>query len=142
VTAVRSEKSKKNVEIHSHKSGNLNRILNIFEKYLKMVFIILYKLFNNNNILIYDFQNVNLDCKLLVLKWIYELLIHPDNACYLNIILLSQEMNNIVHSLVYVALKRNDILLFESIAQIFNVVLENSTFCQSKVIKIVLIYIN
>jgi len=51
-------------------------------------------------------------------------------------------MNNIVHSLVYVALKRNDILLFESIAQIFNVVLENPTFCQSKVIKIVLIYIN
>lgn len=39
VTAVRtSEKSQQNVEINSHKSGNLIKILNIFEKYLKMVF--------------------------------------------------------------------------------------------------------
>lgn len=44
VTAVRtSEKPQQNVEINSHKSGNLVKILNIFEKYLKMVFNILYK---------------------------------------------------------------------------------------------------
>lgn len=40
MTAVRaSEKSQQNVEINSHKSRNLVKILNIFEKYLKMVFI-------------------------------------------------------------------------------------------------------
>lgn len=39
MTAIRtSEKSQQNVEINSHKSGNLVKILNIFEKYLKMVF--------------------------------------------------------------------------------------------------------
>lgn len=44
MTAVRiSEKSQQNLEINSHKSGNLVKILNIFEKYLKMVFIIFYK---------------------------------------------------------------------------------------------------
>lgn len=43
MTAVRSsEMSKQNVEINSHKSGNLSKILNIFEKYLNMVFEILY----------------------------------------------------------------------------------------------------
>lgn len=77
---------------------------------------------------------MNVDCKLLVLKWIYELLVHADSASYLNIILLSQEMIGIVRSLVYVALKRNEILLFEGIIKILNVILENSTFCQSKVI--------
>lgn len=80
------------------------------------------------------FQNVNLDCKLLVLKWIYELLKHADSASYLNIVLLSQEMINIVNSLVYVGLKHNEILLFDGIAKILNVVLGNSAFCQSKVI--------
>ncbi|CAI6351779.1 unnamed protein product [Macrosiphum euphorbiae] len=113
VTAGRtSEKSQQNVEINSHKSGNLVKILNIFEKYLKM--------------------NVNVDCKLLVLKWIYELLMHADSASYLNIILLSPEMINIVRSLIYVALKRNEISLFDGIAQILNIVLGNPTFCQSK----------
>lgn len=87
--------------------------------------------FNN---LYFHFQNVNIDCKLLVLKWIHELLMHADNTNYLDIILLSQEMINIVRSLIYVALKRNEILLFEGIVQIFNVILENSAFCQSKVI--------
>lgn len=82
------------------------------------------------------FQNVNVDCKLLILKWIHELLMHADSASYLNIILLSQEMINIVHSLLYVGLKRNEILLFDSIAQILNVVLGNSTFCKSKVISL------
>lgn len=77
---------------------------------------------------------MNVDCKLLVLKWIYELLIHADSASYLNIILLSQEMINIVRTLVYVALKRHDILLFEGIIQILNVVLGNSVFCQTEVI--------
>lgn len=77
---------------------------------------------------------MNVDCKLLILKWIYELLVHAESANYLNIILLSQEMISIVCTLVYVALKRNEILLFESIAQILNVVLGNYTFCQSKVI--------
>lgn len=78
---------------------------------------------------------MNVDCKLLILKWIYELLVYADNASYLNIILLSQEMTNIVCTLVYiVVLKRNEILLFEGIAQILNVILGNSTFCQSKVI--------
>lgn len=76
---------------------------------------------------------MNVDCKLLILKWIHELLVHADSASYLNIILLSQEMINIVRSLIYVALKRNEILLFDGIIQILNVVLENSTFCQSKV---------
>jgi len=75
------------------------------------------------------------DCKLLVLKWIYELLIHADSASYLNIILLSPEMINIVRSLIYVALKRNEILLFDGIAKILNIVLGNPTFCQSKVIE-------
>lgn len=75
-----------------------------------------------------------MDCKLLVLKWIHELLMHADSASYLNIILISPEMINIVRSLIHVALKRNEILLFEGIAQILNIVLENSTFCQSKVI--------
>lgn len=43
VTAIRtSEKSQQNVEINSHKSGNLVKILNIFEKYLKMVYIIIF----------------------------------------------------------------------------------------------------
>jgi len=76
---------------------------------------------------------VNVDCKLLVLKWIYELLVHADSASYLNIILLSQEMINIVHCLIFVALKRNEMLLFEGIIKILNIVLGNSTFCQSKV---------
>lgn len=84
--------------------------------------------------LFYNFQNVNVDCKLLVLKWIHELLVHTDSASYLNIILLSHEMINIIRSLVYVASKRNEILLFEGIIQILNVILGNSTFCQSKVI--------
>lgn len=75
-----------------------------------------------------------MDCKLLVLKWIYELLMHADSASYLNIILLSSEMINIVRSLIYVALKRNEISLFDGIAQILNIVLGNPTFCQSKVI--------
>lgn len=75
------------------------------------------------------------------MKWIYELLVHADSASYLNIILLSQEMINIVCTLVYVALKRNEILLFEGIAQILNVVLENSTFCQRKVIDKIIIFI-
>lgn len=70
----------------------------------------------------------------MVLKWIHELLMHADNTNYLDIILLSQEMINIVRSLIYVALKRNEMLLFEGIVQIFNVLLENSAFCQSKVI--------
>lgn len=70
----------------------------------------------------------------MILKWIHELLMHADNASYLNIVLLSQEMINIVQSLLYVGLKRNEILLFEGIAQILNVFLGNSTFCQSKVI--------
>uniref|UniRef100_A0A2S2R2K0 non-specific serine/threonine protein kinase n=1 Tax=Sipha flava TaxID=143950 RepID=A0A2S2R2K0_9HEMI len=113
VTAVRiSEKSQQNLEINSHKSGNLVKILNIFEKYLKM--------------------NVNIDCKILILKWIYELLIHAESASYLNIILLSQEMICIVRSLIYVGLKRNDILLLEGIARILNVILGSSKFCQSK----------
>lgn len=77
---------------------------------------------------------MNVDCKILILKWIYELLIHAEGASYLNIILLSQEMINIVRSLVHVALKRHEILLLEGIARILNVVLGNSTFCQSKVI--------
>lgn len=81
-----------------------------------------------------------MDCKLLVLKWIHELLMHADSASYLNIILISPEMINIVHSLIHVALKRNEISLFEGIAQILNIVLENPTFCQSKVI--LNIYIN
>lgn len=43
VTAGRtSEKSQQNVEINSHKSGNLVKILNIFEKYLKMVLTIIF----------------------------------------------------------------------------------------------------
>lgn len=71
---------------------------------------------------------------MLVLKWIYELLVHADSASYLNIILLSHEMINIIRSLVYVASKRNEMLLFEGIIQILNVILGNSTFCQSKVI--------
>lgn len=75
------------------------------------------------------------------MKWIYELLVNADSASYLNIILLSQEMINIVCTLVYVALKRNEILLFEGIAQILNVVLENSTFCQRKVIDKIIIFI-
>jgi len=33
---------------------------------------------------------------------------HADSASYLNIILLSQEMINIVHNLVNIALKRNE----------------------------------
>jgi len=74
------------------------------------------------------------DCKLLVLKWIHELLIHADSTSYLNIILLSQEMINIVHILVHVALKRHEIVLFQGIVRILNVVLGNSTFCQSEVI--------
>lgn len=77
---------------------------------------------------------MNVDCKILVLKWIYELLVHADSASYLNIILLSHEMISIIRSLVYVASKRNEILLFEGIIQILNVILGNSTFCQSKVI--------
>lgn len=76
---------------------------------------------------------MNVDCKLLVLKWIYELLMHADNARYLDIVLLSQEMIKIVCCLVYVAMKRNEILLFEGIAKILNVVLGNLAFCQSKV---------
>lgn len=67
------------------------------------------------------------------MKWIHELLTHADNASYLNIVLLSQEMIKIVRSLVYVALKRNEMLLFQGIAQIFHVVLGNTTFCQSEV---------
>jgi len=74
------------------------------------------------------------DCKLLVLKWIRELLLHADSASYLNIILLSSEMINIVRSIIHVALKRNEISLFEGIVQILNIVLGNPTFCQSKVI--------
>lgn len=70
----------------------------------------------------------------MVLKWIHELLKHADSASYLNIVLLSQEMINIVHSLLRVGLKRNEILLFDGIAKILNVVLSNSAFCQSKVI--------
>ncbi|VVC40721.1 Hypothetical protein CINCED_3A013789 [Cinara cedri] len=113
VTAVRSsEMSKKNVEINLHKSENLTKVLKMFEKYLKM--------------------SVNVDCKLLVLKWIYELLMHADSVSYLSIILLSQEMINIVQSLLYVALKRYEIVLFEGIAQILDVIIGNSTFCQSK----------
>lgn len=39
MTGVRvSENSQPSVAINSHKSGNLVKILNIFEKYLKMVF--------------------------------------------------------------------------------------------------------
>lgn len=77
---------------------------------------------------------MNVNCKILILKWIYELLIHADSASYLNIILLSQEMICIIHSLIHVGLKRSEILLLEGIARILNVVLGNSTFCQSKVI--------
>jgi len=55
VTAGRtSEKSQQNVEINSHKSGNLVKILNIFDKYLKMVFkIILY-----SNIIYKAFEHI------------------------------------------------------------------------------------
>lgn len=74
-----------------------------------------------------------MDCKLLVLKWIHELLLHADTASYLNIILLSSEMINIMRSLIYVALKRNEISLFEGITPILNIILGNPTFCQSKV---------
>lgn len=74
-----------------------------------------------------------MDCKLLILKWIHELLVHTDSASYLNIILLSQEMINIVRSLIYVALKRSEIVLFEGIIKILNVFLGNSAFCQAKV---------
>lgn len=74
-----------------------------------------------------------MDCKLLVLKWIHELLTHADSTSYLNIILISREMINIVHILVFVALKRHEILLFQGIVHILNVVLGNSTFCQSEV---------
>lgn len=77
---------------------------------------------------------MNVDCKLLVLKWIYELLVHADSVNYLNIILLSQEMISIVQSFVYLTLKRNEILLYEGIAHVLNVVLGNSKFCQSEVI--------
>jgi len=65
VTAGRtSEKSQQNVEINSHKSRNLEKILNIFEKYLKMVFIIL----SCNNIIHkalihFDFIKPCLECK-------------------------------------------------------------------------------
>lgn len=76
---------------------------------------------------------MSVDCKLLVLKWIYELLMHADSINYLNIILLSKEMINIVHSLVYVALKRFEVVLFKGIAKILNVIIGNSTFRQSKV---------
>jgi len=40
-----------------------------------------------------------------------------------------------MHSIIYVALQRNEFLLLEGIAQlILNIVLGNSTFCQLKVI--------
>lgn len=68
------------------------------------------------------------------MKWIHELLVHADSAGYLDTILLSQEMINIVNSLVNVGLKRKEILLFEGIAKILNVVLGNFAFCQYKVI--------
>jgi len=51
VTAGRtSEKSQQNVEINSHKSGNLEKILNIFEKYLKMVFLFYHAIILYTNI--------------------------------------------------------------------------------------------
>jgi len=34
-----NEKSQQNVEINPHKSGNIVKILNIFDEYLKMMFI-------------------------------------------------------------------------------------------------------
>lgn len=53
-----SEKSQQNVEINSHKSGNLVKILNIFEKYLKMVSIFILRSNIIHNALIhFDFIN-------------------------------------------------------------------------------------
>ncbi|XP_050421824.1 serine/threonine-protein kinase SMG1 [Adelges cooleyi] len=118
ITAVRSnEKSQTSVEINSHKSGNLVKILNMFEKCLKI--------------------NVNTDCKQLILKWIYELLVQADSASYLNIILMAPEVIAIIHSLVYATLKYNELVLYEGTARILNVVLGNPTFCQSKPVLIV-----
>ncbi|XP_050541278.1 serine/threonine-protein kinase SMG1 [Daktulosphaira vitifoliae] len=117
ITAMRtSEKSQQSVEINSQKSGNLIKIFSIFDSILK--------------------KNVNVDCKQLILKWIHELMVQADSTSYLSIILLSKEMINIIKTLIYTTMKCNQHTLYEGTAQIFNIVLENSLFCQSKPILI------